>query len=69
MEQVGIPAVVVCTSLFLKQGQLMASVHGYENYPLVEVLHPLAIAPESALKQEAARVLEFVLSGLLKKKL
>lgn len=64
MERQGIPAAVICTGLFVAQGRAMASAHGYENYPLAEVFHPISNALPSALQAEAERVLDRVLAML-----
>jgi hypothetical protein len=65
LEQLGVPVSVISTKPFMDQSQAMASVHGYTNYPLVNVFHPIANASPGALKQEAERVTDEVVQILV----
>lgn len=65
LEKVGIPASVICTEPFLGQGTAIASAHGFQNYPLVLISHPLATASSEELLAEAERVVDDVVNLLL----
>nr|WP_165912709.1 hypothetical protein [Effusibacillus lacus] len=45
----------------------MAQAHGYEDYPLIEVFHPISNRTSESLKLEAERVLEDTVRLLVKK--
>jgi hypothetical protein len=49
----------------MDHGRATASTHGFVDYPLVEMFHPLATASPAALEKEAERVLDEVLGLLL----
>jgi hypothetical protein len=65
LEKLGIPTSVICTQPFMDHGKATASTHGFVDYPLVEMFHPLATALPAALEKEAERVLDEVLGLLL----
>lgn len=66
MEKKGIPAAVICTELFIEQGKNAAYVHGFRDYPIVEVSHPITNATKEDLNKEAERVWQDVVDLLFK---
>lgn len=67
LEKLNIPAAVICTEPFIQQGKAMAVAHGYNDYPLVEVFHPIANAAPASLESEGERVTEAVVGLLVAK--
>ena len=65
MEKRGIPAAVICTEVFMEQGRNTAYVHGFAEYPIVEVFHPITNASIEDLNKEAERVQQEVIELLL----
>lgn len=65
LEKVGIPSAVISTDAFTQQCQAMSKAHNFDNYPFIEVFHPIATAPLKSLEDEAYRVGEQVLSLLV----
>jgi hypothetical protein len=65
IEKEGIPAAVISTTLFAEQTKTMASIHGFLDYPFIEVSHPIASAAKERLRDEANRVAHQVVSLLL----
>lgn len=67
MEKMGISSAVLCTEPFLEQGRAMASVHGFQDYAMVRVFHPIATASKEALMAEAEQIIgdvERLLTGM-----
>lgn len=67
MEQRGIPAAVICTDLFVPNGQATAKAHGAPDYPFALVPHPMASAAPAELARRAKAVLPEVLRLLVAK--
>jgi hypothetical protein len=67
LEKIGIPSAAICTDKFIVQGTTAALVQGFKDYCIIEVFHPIATALPAALKQEAQRITDEVLSVLTKK--
>ena len=65
LEQRGIPAAVICTDLFVPNGQATAKAHGAHDYPFALVPHPMASAAPAELARQAKAVLPAVLRLLL----
>ena len=65
MEQRGIPAAVICTDLFVPNGQATAKAHGAHDYPFALVPHPMASAAPAELARQAKEVLPAVLRLLV----
>lgn len=66
LERRGIPAVAICTDLFVPNGRAMAAAHGAPDFPFALVPHPLASASHTELAQEAKAVLPEVLRLLVR---
>jgi hypothetical protein len=67
LEKEGVPSAMISTDAFNQQCKAMSSAHNFENYPFIEVFHPIATASVGSLEDEAHRVVEEVLSLLLVK--
>lgn len=67
MEQRGIPAAVICTDLFVPNGQATAKAHGAPDYPFALVPHPMASAAPAELARRAKAALPEVLRLLVAK--
>lgn len=65
MEKKAIPATVICTELFIAQGKNTAFVHGFKDYPVIKVSHPITNATKEELYKEAERVWQDVVDLLL----
>lgn len=61
LERRGIPAAVLCTDLFVPNGEAIAEAHGAPGYPFALVPHPLASASPAELARKAKEVLPEVL--------
>jgi len=51
MEQLGIPAAVICTEPFASSGKAMAVAHGFPDYPFVLIPHPINATPHELLAE------------------
>lgn len=53
LEQQGIPSTPIITSVFRGSVTALAKAHGYQDFPLVVVKHPVAYISDSDLEERA----------------
>ena len=64
LEQAGIPAVTICTDIFVETSRAMASMWGAEDYPIIFTSHPIAHLTRDQLRQRAEEMLDQII-GIL----
>jgi hypothetical protein len=64
LEAAGIPAVTICTDIFIKTSNAMASMWGAQDYPLIFTKHPISHLTREQLRVRAEEMLAQVVSIL-----
>ena len=64
LEKAGIPAVTICTDIFVETSRAMASMWGAEDYPIIFTSHPIAHLTRDQLRQRAEEMLDQII-GIL----
>ena len=64
LEKAGIPAVTVCTDIFIETSRAMASMWGAPDYALIFTQHPISHLARAELRQRAEVMLARVVSIL-----
>ena len=64
LEKAGIPAVTICTDIFVETSRAMASLWGAEDYPIIFTSHPIAHLTRDQLRQRAEEMLDQII-GIL----
>ena len=65
MEKLGKPTAVICTEPFLSSGKAMAVAHGFPDYPLVLMPHPINATDYPVLDQWIDRCLQEIVKILV----
>ena len=58
LEQAGIPAVTICTDIFMATSRAMASLWGAPEYPIIFTPHPISNLTQEQLRARATTMLE-----------
>ena len=58
LEQAGIPAVTICTDIFMATSRAMASLWGAPEYPIVFTPHPINHLTRAELRARATVMLD-----------
>ena len=58
VEQAGIPAVTICTDIFVETSRAMASMWGAQDYPIIFTQHPISQLTRAQLRSRAEAMLE-----------
>ena len=64
IEQLGLPAAVICTRPFIPTAKAMAAVCGLPDYPFAVVDHPIGSLTPDQLRSRAEAALPQVLAAL-----
>lgn len=62
LEQAGLPAVTICTDIFMTTAQAMASMWGAPEYPIIFTPHPISHLTRAQLRARATAMLEQIVS-------
>jgi hypothetical protein len=57
LEQAGLPAVTICTDIFMATSRAMASLWGAPEYPIIFTPHPISNLTRAELRVRAAAML------------
>ncbi len=63
LEQIGVPAAVICTAPFRAEGEAQAQALGLSQVRLVPITHPVSTLSPDALAARAAEALPHVLAA------
>jgi hypothetical protein len=58
LEQAGIPAVTICTDIFMATSRAMASLWGAPDYPILFTPHPISNLTRTELRARATAMLD-----------
>lgn len=64
LEKAGIPAVTMCTDIFIETSKSMASMWGAPEYPVIFTRHPISHLTREELHERAEAMLDQVVSIL-----
>ena len=64
LEQLGVPAAVICTRPFIPTAKAMASACGLPDYPFAVVEHPIGSLSPEGLRERAMAALPQVIAVL-----
>jgi hypothetical protein len=64
LEAAGIPAVTICTDIFIETSSAMASMWGAPDYPLIFTQHPISHLTKEQIRARAEEMLSQVVSTL-----
>ena len=62
LEQAGIPAVTICTDIFMATSRAMASLWGAPDYPIIFTPHPISNLTRAQLRARATAMLDEIVS-------
>jgi len=62
LEQAGLPAVTICTDIFMATAQAMATLWGAPEYPIVFTPHPISNLTRAQLRTRAVAMLDEIVS-------
>ena len=66
LDRAGIPAATICTDHFVDTAHATASVWGVPEYPVIYMPHPLSALSDAEIQEQAQRLVERVVSVLLR---
>ena len=58
LEKAGLPAVTICTDIFMETSRAMARLWGAPDYPLIFTRHPISQLTRDQLRERAEEMLE-----------
>ena len=64
VEKAGVPAITICTDIFVETAHAMAQMWGAPDYPVIFTKHPLSGLTREQLRQRAESMLEEMVSIL-----
>jgi len=64
IEKAGIPAVTICTDIFVETSRAMASMWGAPDYPIIFTQHPISHLTREQLRVRAEAMLEQIVTIL-----
>jgi hypothetical protein len=64
VEQAGIPAVTICTDIFVETARAMARMWGAQDYPILFTQHPISQLTRARLRARAKAMLEQIVTIL-----
>jgi len=62
VEQAGIPAVTICTDIFVETSRAMASMWSAQDYPIIFTQHPISQLTREQLRSRAQTMLEQIVT-------
>ncbi len=64
LDKAGIPAVTICTDIFIETSRAMAQMWGAPDYPLIFTEHPISHLTREQLRQRAEEMMDQVVTIL-----
>ena len=64
LDKAGIPAVTICTDIFIETSHAMAQMWGAQDYPLIFTEHPISHLTRQQLRQRAEEMMDQVVTIL-----
>lgn len=64
VEKAGIPAVTICTDIFIETSQAMADMWGAPDFPLIFTAHPIEHLTRPQLRERAESMLDDIVAIL-----
>ena len=64
LDKAGIPAVTICTDIFIETSRAMAQMWGAQDYPLIFTEHPISHLTREQLRQRAEEMMDQIVTIL-----
>ncbi len=64
LDKAGIPAVTICTDIFVETSRAMAQMWGAPDYPLIFTEHPISHLTREQLRQRAEEMMDQIVTIL-----
>ncbi len=64
LDKAGIPAVTICTDIFIETSRAMAQMWGATDYPLIFTEHPISHLTREQLRQRAEQMMDQIVTIL-----